>query len=60
MKARTSKTKIKRLLSKVGGFKELARILEINLSYVYQLEKGRKPGPRLYRDIDRLYKELIK
>ena len=58
MKARTAKTKLKRLLIKTGGYKKLAAILEINLSYLYQLEKGRKPGPRLYRDINRLYKEL--
>lgn len=51
MKPRTVKTKIKQLISRYGGRKKVAEILNIELSYIYKLEKNVIPGWRLYRDI---------
>jgi len=51
MKPRTVKTKIKQLVKRYGGRKQVAKILNIELSYVYKLEKVAVPGWRLYRDI---------
>ena len=58
MKAQTCKMKIKRLIRVFGGRKELAEKLCITERYVWYLEKGRKPGGRLYRDICGLYNEI--
>ena len=51
MKARSVKTKIKQLVKEFGSKKKVAEVLDIELSYVYKLEKNFIPGKRLYRDI---------
>ncbi|MEA2040083.1 MAG: hypothetical protein U9N82_09680 [Thermodesulfobacteriota bacterium] len=51
----TVKTKTKQLVKAFGGKAALARELQIDLSYVYKLEKGTAPGRRLFRDICNLY-----
>lgn len=56
MTSRKVKTVIKQLVRRYGSHKELARILEVSWGYIYQLEHGRKPGKRLYRDINDLYR----
>lgn len=63
MKAKTVKLKIKRLVELCGsgsnGRKSTAERLGVALSYIYQLEKGRKkPGKHLYDAIVRLCDEL--
>ena len=55
MKAQTCKTKIIQLVKEFGGRKELAKELRVSIRYIIYLEKGRKPGWRLYRDICDLY-----
>jgi len=62
MKAQTCKTKIIQLVKALGSRINLAEYLGITERYVYMLEKGRKPGWRLYRDICDLYdaKDTIK
>ena len=60
MKAKTCKTKIIQLVRAFGGRKQLASKLMITERYVWYLEKGRKPGARLYRDICILYDGVIK
>lgn len=57
MKPKSVKTKIKQLVKAFGGRITLAEELQINLSYVYKLEKGTIPGPRLFRDICNLHSE---
>lgn len=59
MKPRTVKTKIKQMVKTLGGYGDVAAALDINLSYVYKLEKGTVPGLRLYRDICQLHAELF-
>lgn len=52
MKTRSVKTKLKQLINWYGNRKKVAEALNIELSYVYKLEKGiARPGWRLYRDI---------
>jgi len=51
MKPRTVKTKIKQLVKKHGNRKKVAEILNIELSYIYKLEKDTIPGWHLYREI---------
>ena len=51
MKSRSVKTKIIQLIKRYGNRKKVAEILNIELSYVYKLEKDAIPGRRLYRDI---------
>jgi hypothetical protein len=51
MKARSVKTKIKQLVKHYGGHKKVAEILNIELSYIYKLEKDAIPGWHLYQDI---------
>jgi len=55
---RPVKTKIKQLVRRLGGYKEVAKRLDIALSYVYRLEKGAIPGKRLYKDIVNLHKRI--
>lgn len=51
IKPRSVKTKIKRLIKTHGSRKNVAEILNVELSYIYKLEKNTIPGWRLYRDI---------
>lgn len=51
MKPRKVKTKIKQLVKRYGSRKKAAKILNIELSYIYKLENNAIPGWRLYRDI---------
>ena len=51
MKPRSVKTKIKQLIARYGNRKKVAEVLDVELSYIYKLEKNVIPGRRLYRDI---------
>ena len=51
MKPRSVKIKIKQLIVRYGNRKKVAEVLDIELSYIYKLEKDAIPGRRLYRDI---------
>jgi hypothetical protein len=60
MKAKSVKTKINQLIRALGSRKAVAKKLYIDVSYVTKLKKGLTPGPRLYRDICELIKEISK
>ncbi len=60
MKIQTCKIKIKQLVNTFGGRKKLAEKLSVTERYVRYLEKGCKPGKRLYRDIYKLYNSTRK
>jgi len=55
MKSQKCKKEIKQLIKALGSRINVAQKLGITERYVYMLEKGRKPGWRLYRDICDLY-----
>ena len=55
MKPRAVKTKIKQLVKVFGDRKQLAKAINIELSYVYKLESGLIPGYHLYEKICYLY-----
>ena len=52
------KTKINKLIRMVGSKKELAKRLNIHLTYIYKMEAGKVPGKRLYRDIIKLEENM--
>ena len=58
MNNKSVKTKIKQLVRACGGRATLANELQVDLSYIYKLEKGTIPGLRLFRDICDLYKKI--
>ena len=60
MNARPVKIKIQRLIRRYGSYKRLAERLDVTLSYVYQLEKGKIPGRHLYKIINQVYSEKTK
>lgn len=57
-KPRSVKAKIAKLIRVVGDKKELAKTLNIHLTYIYKMESGMVPGKRLYRDILKLEENL--
>ncbi len=63
MKARTVKGKIKQLVGHYGGsligHQSVADELGIVLGYTYQMEKGKRPGGYLYRDICSLHDKIF-
>lgn len=59
MQRRTVKYKMKKIIQVMGDRQAVADNLGIDLSYVYKLTYGFLPGGRLYRDISKLYNEII-
>jgi len=53
------KRKINKLIKALGGHGAVAEKLDIHYSYVYMMRHGKVPGQRLYRDICKLYDELV-
>jgi len=60
MRAQTCKTKIIQLVKVMGSRINVAEKLGVTERYIYYLEKGRKPGWRLYRDICNIYDSINK
>lgn len=59
MKARRVKIKINQLVNHYGTRKKVAEILNVELSYIYKLEKNAIPGWHLYQNICRITKDLF-
>ena len=59
MKARSVKTKINQLVKHYGKRKKVAKILNVELSYIYKLEKNAIPGWHLYYNICKIYEDLF-
>jgi hypothetical protein len=58
MKSKSVKTKIIQLIKHYGARKKVAEILNVELSYIYKLEKKAIPGWHLYCNILKIYKEI--
>ena len=63
MKRKSARNKMKQLVELCGGNGKgrivIAEKLELSLSYIYRLEKGKeKPGRRLHKDICVLCEEM--